>query len=204
MWSTQQIDVLWWLYTEIPGLVEVSSSDILDPFGSNQFMLCSQPMCHCFKGCALSPSLFIPPLEILLPFSYRNQRENTPCFNWKVKMVKSHPGPKRNNFRETQGCQYIQHPAYLAGLVHLIPRCQKHGSWAHSSGWGRDLMEREADLDHQTIVSVLSYSLKWVTRPVWIQEMEKKTLPLVGRRCEIILQRAYRCRVSHEILSPFL
>ena len=154
--------------------------------------LCYVPaLCHSFKGCALSPSLFIPPSEISLPYSYGNQRENTSCFNWKVKMVKSHPGPKRNNFREMQGCQYIQQSAYLVDLVPLIPKCQKHGSWVHSSGWGRDLMERDRQAwNQQTIISVLSYSLKWVTRSFRIQEMEKKTLPLIGRRCEIILQRA--------------
>lgn len=79
--------------------------------------------------------------------SYGNQRENTLCFNWKVKMVKSQPWPKRNNFREMQGCQYIQHSAYLMDLVQSIPKCQKHGSQVHSSGWGRALVEREAGLE---------------------------------------------------------
>ena len=54
------------LLIEDQGLVEVGLSAILDPFNSNQFMLCPWAM-SVFKSCALSPFLLfhspVPPLR---------------------------------------------------------------------------------------------------------------------------------------------
>ena len=40
LWLSQNLDVLQWTYTEAPGLVEIDSSVILGPFGSNQLLPC--------------------------------------------------------------------------------------------------------------------------------------------------------------------
>ena len=55
--------------------MEVNLSAILDPFGSNQFMSCQAGYVILSKvvPCPL-PSCFIPPSEILLPYSYGKQK----------------------------------------------------------------------------------------------------------------------------------
>ena len=59
-------DMLQWAYTEAQSLVEDDLSAILDPFGSNQFMLCPQFMLFFQRLC---PGPF-PPVSLLVDYSY--------------------------------------------------------------------------------------------------------------------------------------
>ena len=59
LWLSQNPDVLQWTYTEAQGLVEVDSSVILGPFGSNQLFPCPKG----FPGGTVAKRIHLPMQE---------------------------------------------------------------------------------------------------------------------------------------------